>query len=104
PPHPSEDQPQIQPDPSPRPSPTTHIPNSIPEGSGGNHGDWMKTRLARKTSLKKKGVHKEYVSKQGRKFVKSFKGEPSVHKDPAFEKDLDDNVDEVIDYMESEDA
>ncbi|GKC06471.1 hypothetical protein Tco_0998081, partial [Tanacetum coccineum] len=25
-------------DPSPRPSPTTHIPNSIPTGSGGNHG------------------------------------------------------------------
>ncbi|GJS49228.1 hypothetical protein Tco_0599349 [Tanacetum coccineum] len=38
PPHPSEDQPQTQPDPSPRPSPTIHIPDSIPEGSGGNHG------------------------------------------------------------------
>ncbi|GKC18679.1 hypothetical protein Tco_1020829 [Tanacetum coccineum] len=25
-------------DPSPRPSPTTHIPDSIPESSGGNHG------------------------------------------------------------------
>ncbi|GKF74219.1 hypothetical protein Tco_0220551, partial [Tanacetum coccineum] len=36
-PHPSEDQPQTQPDPSPRPSPTIHIPDSIPEGSGGNH-------------------------------------------------------------------
>ncbi|GKF83655.1 hypothetical protein Tco_0248553, partial [Tanacetum coccineum] len=106
------------------PSPTIHIPDSIPEGSSGNHGGqlsndaslsgnkdgltlqsvydlyvslckqvtaqakeikalkaqvkklkkgvkplithhkaWMKTRLARKTSLKKKGVHKEYVSK-----------------------------------------
>ncbi|GKC17940.1 putative ribonuclease H-like domain-containing protein, partial [Tanacetum coccineum] len=165
PPHPSEDQPQIQPDPSPRPSPTTHIPDSIPEGSGGNHGGqssndaslsgnedgltlqsvydlcvslckqvtaqakeikalkaqvkklkkgvkplithhkaWMKTRLARKTSLKKKGVHKEYVSKQGRKSVKTFKGEPSVHKDPAFD-DLDDfvDVDDTLDYMETED-
>ncbi|GKD65727.1 hypothetical protein Tco_1307835 [Tanacetum coccineum] len=38
PPHPSEDQPRIQPDPSPRPSPTTHISDSIPEGSGRNHG------------------------------------------------------------------
>ncbi|GKF64484.1 hypothetical protein Tco_0187932 [Tanacetum coccineum] len=52
-----------------------------------HHKSWMKsvalkTRLARKTSLKKKGVQKEYVSKQGRKSVKSFKGEPSVHKDP----------------------
>ncbi|GKE26923.1 hypothetical protein Tco_1442307 [Tanacetum coccineum] len=38
PPHPSEDQPQIQPDPSLRPSPTTHIADSIPEGSSGDHG------------------------------------------------------------------
>ncbi|GJT92088.1 hypothetical protein Tco_1080933 [Tanacetum coccineum] len=37
PPHPSADQHEIQPDPSPRPSPTTPIPDSIPEGSGGNH-------------------------------------------------------------------
>ncbi|GJX74368.1 putative ribonuclease H-like domain-containing protein [Tanacetum coccineum] len=67
-----------------------------------HHKAWMKTRLARKTSLKKKGVHKEYVSKQGRKSVKSFKGEPSVHKDPAFD-DLDDFVDVVyIGLYESE--
>ncbi|GKA25083.1 hypothetical protein Tco_0711116 [Tanacetum coccineum] len=166
PPHPSEDQPQIQPKPSPKPSPITHIPDSIPEGSGGNHEGqssndaslsgnedcltlqsvydlcaslckqvkaqakeikalkaqvkklkrgvkplithhkaWMKTRLARKTSLKKKGVHKEYVSKQGRKSVKTFKGEPSVHKDPAFD-DLNDfvDVDDTLDYMETEDV
>ncbi|GJS86389.1 hypothetical protein Tco_0769025 [Tanacetum coccineum] len=38
PPHLSEDQHETQTDPSPRPSPTTHIPDSIPEGSGGNHG------------------------------------------------------------------
>ncbi|GKF34641.1 hypothetical protein Tco_0107841, partial [Tanacetum coccineum] len=60
----------------------------------------LKTRLARKTSLKKKGVQKEYVSKQGRKSVKSSKGEPSVHKDLAFD-DLDDDA---MDYMETEDA
>ncbi|GKA78632.1 hypothetical protein Tco_0785169 [Tanacetum coccineum] len=140
PPHPSEDQPQTQTDPSPRPSPSIAIPDSNPEGSGGNHRGqsssdrslsgkriflntpksrtekgvkplithhkaWMKsvalkTRLARKTSLKKKGVQKEYVSKQGRKSVKSSKGEPSVHKDPAFD-DLDDDA---MDYMETEDA
>ncbi|GJY97008.1 hypothetical protein Tco_0513918 [Tanacetum coccineum] len=140
PPHPSEDQPQTQTDPSPRPSPSIAIPDSNPEGSGGNHGGqssndvslsgnedgltlqsvkklkkgvkplvthhkaWMKTRLARKTSLKKKGVHKEYVSKQGMKSVKSFKGEPSVHTDPTFD-DLDDfvDVDDTLDYMETED-
>ncbi|GJS99401.1 hypothetical protein Tco_0820571 [Tanacetum coccineum] len=59
--------------------------------------------LARKTSLKKKGVQKGYVSKQGRKSVKSFKGEPSLHKDLAFD-DLDDIVDDAMDYMESKDA
>ncbi|GKA13965.1 hypothetical protein Tco_0693611 [Tanacetum coccineum] len=70
-----------------------------------NHKSWMKsvalkTRLARKTSLKKKGVQKEYVSKQGRKSVKTSKDEPSVHKDPAFD-DLDDDA---MDYIETEDA
>ncbi|GJS26908.1 hypothetical protein Tco_0487528, partial [Tanacetum coccineum] len=63
----------------------------------------LKTRLARKTSQKKKGVQNGFVSKQGRKSVKSFKGEPSMHKDPAFD-DLDDIVDDAMDYMESEDA
>ncbi|GJX27626.1 hypothetical protein Tco_0235705 [Tanacetum coccineum] len=38
PPHPSADQHETQPDPSPRPLPTIPIPDSIPEGSGGNHG------------------------------------------------------------------
>ncbi|GJS64516.1 hypothetical protein Tco_0679080 [Tanacetum coccineum] len=38
PPHPSEDQPKSQPDPSLRPSPSIPIPDSNPEGSGGNHG------------------------------------------------------------------
>ncbi|GKF15237.1 hypothetical protein Tco_0056699, partial [Tanacetum coccineum] len=36
--HPSTDQHETQTNPSPRPSPTSHIPDSIPEGSGGNHG------------------------------------------------------------------
>ncbi|GJZ42668.1 hypothetical protein Tco_0589923 [Tanacetum coccineum] len=46
----------------------------------------VKTRLAKKTSLKIKG------------------GKPSVHKDPAFD-DLDDfvDVDDTLDYMETED-
>ncbi|GKE50835.1 hypothetical protein Tco_1485991 [Tanacetum coccineum] len=70
-----------------------------------HHKAWMKTRLARKSSLKKNRVHKEYVSKHRRKYVKSFKGKPSVHKDPTFD-DLDDFVDvnDTLDNMESEDA
>ncbi|GJR33104.1 hypothetical protein Tco_1109336 [Tanacetum coccineum] len=38
PPHLSADQHETQTDPSLRPSPTTHIPDSIPGDSGGNHG------------------------------------------------------------------
>ncbi|GKA34755.1 hypothetical protein Tco_0721184 [Tanacetum coccineum] len=125
--HPSEDQSEPQSDPSLRPSSSNPIPDSIPEGSGGNHGAkqiqalkaqikklkkkakpvishhnaWiksvsMKKRLARKKSLKTKLMQKESVSKQGRKPAKS---EPTVHKDPAF-----DDLDDAMDYMETEDA
>ncbi|GJW37662.1 hypothetical protein Tco_0060582 [Tanacetum coccineum] len=38
PPHPNEVHVEPQSDPSPRPSPTTHIPDFIPEDSGGNQG------------------------------------------------------------------
>ncbi|GJY02354.1 hypothetical protein Tco_0360506 [Tanacetum coccineum] len=70
-----------------------------------HHKAWMKSlsmkqRLAGKKSLKKKWMQKEYVSKQGRNPAKS---EPTVHKDPAFD-DLDNIVDDVMDYMETEDA
>ncbi|GJZ11739.1 hypothetical protein Tco_0546498, partial [Tanacetum coccineum] len=49
----------------------------------------MKKRLARKKKM-------ESVSKQGRK---TFKSVLTVHKDPA-----SDDLDDVIDYMETEDA
>ncbi|GKB07810.1 hypothetical protein Tco_0836094 [Tanacetum coccineum] len=161
--HPSEDQSEPQPDPFLRPSSSNPIPDSIPEGSGGNHGGqsssdrslsgnedgltlqsvydlcvslctqvttqaaqikdlkaqikqlkkkakpvishhnaWiksvsMKKRLARKKSLKTKLMQKESVSKQGRKPAKS---EPTVHKDLAFDDDVD--VNDAIDYMETD--
>ncbi|GJW18037.1 hypothetical protein Tco_0025473 [Tanacetum coccineum] len=65
-----------------------------------HHKAWMqsvslKQRLARKRSSKKQWVHKESVSKQGRKFAK---GKPLVHIDPLFEKIPKD----THDYMESE--
>ncbi|GKC76507.1 hypothetical protein Tco_1127281, partial [Tanacetum coccineum] len=60
----------------------------------------MKQRLAGKKSLKTKWMQKESVSKQGRKPAKA---EPIVPKDPAFD-DLDDIVDDAMDYMESKDA
>ncbi|GJW59785.1 hypothetical protein Tco_0109120 [Tanacetum coccineum] len=66
------------------------------------HIAWMKSvslkqRLARKRSSKKQWVHRESVSKQGRKFAK---GEPSVHKDPLF----DEIPEDTLDYIETVDA
>ncbi|GJR47208.1 putative ribonuclease H-like domain-containing protein [Tanacetum coccineum] len=70
-----------------------------------HHKAWMKSvsmkqRLAGNKSLKTKWMQKESVSKQGRKPAKV---EPTVHKDLAFD-DLDDIMDDAIDYMESKDA
>ncbi|GKE88126.1 hypothetical protein Tco_1565601, partial [Tanacetum coccineum] len=99
-------------DPSPRPSPSTTIPESSGGNLGDeakeiqhlkahikklkkqakpvvkHHRAWMKSvslkqRLASKRSSKKQRVHRESVSKQGRKFAK---GEPSVHKDLLFDE------------------
>ncbi|GKD18236.1 hypothetical protein Tco_1207394, partial [Tanacetum coccineum] len=112
---------------SPRPSPTTIIPDSIPETSGGNlggpsssdkslsgnEGDMtlqifvslyvhsmaekclIEAKIDKK--LKKQKVHKESVSKQGRKFAK---GESSVSRDPLF----DEIPEDTVDHMETENA
>ncbi|GKA86894.1 hypothetical protein Tco_0808605 [Tanacetum coccineum] len=117
PPHLSEVHVEPQSDPSPRPSPTSHIPDSIPESSGGNHGDQAKEikhlkaqikKLKKKAkpvithhkawmksvSMKQRLAGKKSLKTQGRK---SAKAEPLVHKDPAFDE-LDDDE---IDYMET---
>ncbi|GJV90192.1 hypothetical protein Tco_1538005 [Tanacetum coccineum] len=127
PPHP--DQHETQTDPSPRPSPTTHIPDSIPEGSGGNHRSQSssdRSLSGNKDGLTLQSVYDLCVSlckqvtdqakeikhlkaqikklkKKAKRGRKPAKAEPIVHKDPAFD-DLDDIVDDAIDYMESEDA
>ncbi|GJR54829.1 hypothetical protein Tco_1405350 [Tanacetum coccineum] len=67
-----------------------------------HHRAWMqsvslKQRLARKRSSMKQWVHKESVSKQGRKFAK---GEPSVQRDPLF----DEIPEDTLDHMETENA
>ncbi|GJV48457.1 copia protein [Tanacetum coccineum] len=67
-----------------------------------HHRSWiqsisLKKRLARKRSSKKQWVHKESVSKQGRKFAK---GESLVQRDPLFDKIPED----TIDHMEIENA
>ncbi|GJV98320.1 hypothetical protein Tco_1553572 [Tanacetum coccineum] len=59
----------------------------------------MKQRLVGKKSLKKKWMQKESVSKHERKPAKS---EPTVHKDPASD-DLDNmDVNDAMDYMETD--
>ncbi|GKA41743.1 hypothetical protein Tco_0734403, partial [Tanacetum coccineum] len=67
-----------------------------------HHRAWLKSvslkqRLARKRSSKKQRVHKESVSKQGRKFAK---GESSVQRDPLF----DELPEDTVDHMETENA
>ncbi|GJZ70128.1 hypothetical protein Tco_0633678 [Tanacetum coccineum] len=57
----------------------------------------LKQRLARKSSSKKQRVHKESVSKQGRKFAK---GEPLVQRDPLF----DEIPKDTVDHMETKNA
>ncbi|GJT98577.1 hypothetical protein Tco_1094095 [Tanacetum coccineum] len=52
----------------------------------------LKQRLARKRSSKKQWVHKESVSKQGRKFAK---GKPSVHRDPLFDEIPEDTLNNI---------
>ncbi|GKG07174.1 hypothetical protein Tco_0330143, partial [Tanacetum coccineum] len=47
---------------------------------------------------KKHRVHKEYVSKQGRKFAK---GESSVQRDPLFDEIMPEDT---VDHMETENA
>ncbi|GJY46580.1 hypothetical protein Tco_0435643 [Tanacetum coccineum] len=130
PPHPSEVQVEPQSDPSPRPSPSTHIPDSILESSGGNHGDqakeikhlkvqikklkkkakpvithhraWMKSVSLKQRLAGKKSLKKNWMQKESvsKQGRKSAKAEPSVHKNPLF----DELPDDTLDYMDTEDA
>ncbi|GJX49959.1 putative ribonuclease H-like domain-containing protein [Tanacetum coccineum] len=71
------------------PSPFLLIPNS-------SQNDSLQ-RFPSKASPKKHRVHKEYVSKQGRKFAK---GESSVQRDPLF----DEVPKDTADHMETKNA
>ncbi|GKF23764.1 hypothetical protein Tco_0076086, partial [Tanacetum coccineum] len=104
PPYPREANVEPQTDPSPRPSPTTHIPDSIPEDSGGNQGDQAKEIKHLKVQIKKLRKKAKPVITHHRAWMKSgtksAKAESSVHKDSAFDELNDDEND----YMEIEDA
>ncbi|GKB33535.1 hypothetical protein Tco_0872936 [Tanacetum coccineum] len=71
-----------------------------------HHTAWVKAvnlkRQQKKKALQKKRMHRDYVSKQGRKEVKSFKGEPSVPKYSAWD-DLDVDIDDTMEYTLAQD-
>ncbi|GJZ08834.1 hypothetical protein Tco_0543117 [Tanacetum coccineum] len=128
--HPSEVHIEPQSDPSPRPSPTTHISDSIPEDSGGNHGDqakeikhlkaqieklkkkakpvithhraWMKSVSMKQRLAGNKSLKTQWMQKESvsKQGRKPAKAEPSVHKDPL----LDELADDMLDYMDTENA
>ncbi|GJS66961.1 hypothetical protein Tco_0681525 [Tanacetum coccineum] len=120
--YPSEDQSEPQPDPFLIPSSSNPIPDSLPEGSGGNHGGQSSSdrslsgneddltlqsvydrcvSLCKQVTIQAKQIQdfKAQIKKLKKKGRKIFKSKPTVHKDPAF-YDLDD----AMDYMETEDA
>ncbi|GKE63085.1 hypothetical protein Tco_1513452, partial [Tanacetum coccineum] len=102
PPHSSANQHKIQLGPSPRPSPIIPILDSIPEGSGGNHGGHnssytnkeIKHLKAQVKKLKKKAkyviTHHKAWMKSGRKFAKSTL---TTHTH---------DVNDAMDYMETD--
>ncbi|GJT45143.1 hypothetical protein Tco_0953858 [Tanacetum coccineum] len=100
----------IQPNPSPRPSPTTHIVDSIPEGSSGDHGGHSSndaSLLGNKDGQEaKERSQTTYHTSQSLDEDKIGKEDFFEEKgDPAFD-DLDDfmDVDDTLDYMETEDV
>ncbi|GKE00290.1 hypothetical protein Tco_1388273, partial [Tanacetum coccineum] len=120
----------FQSDPSPRPSPTTHIPDSILESSGGNHGDqakeikhlkahikkikkkaklvithhraWMKSVSLKQRLARKKSLKNQWMKKESvsKQGRKPAKAKPSVHKDPLF----DELADDTLDFMDTKNA
>ncbi|GJV25045.1 hypothetical protein Tco_1377740 [Tanacetum coccineum] len=72
-------------DPSPRPLPTTHIPDSIPEDSGGNHGGQSSS-------------DRSLSGNEGDMTLQSVYD--LFHKDPLF----DELADDTLDYMDTENA
>ncbi|GJU99858.1 putative ribonuclease H-like domain-containing protein [Tanacetum coccineum] len=123
--HPSEDQFEPQPDPFLRPSFLNLIPNSIPEGCGGNHGGQSssdRSQSGTKDNLTLQSMYDLCVSlckqvttqaanikdlkaqikqlkKKARPGRKTFKSVPTMHKDPSF-----DDLADAMDYIEIEDA
>ncbi|GKD75284.1 hypothetical protein Tco_1333566, partial [Tanacetum coccineum] len=126
-PHQSADLHETEPNQSPRPSPSVPIPNPIPEVSGGDQREEKKSLRAQVKRLKKlskpyirhhkawlravklkthqkqldKSKKRRSVSKQGRKTIKSSKGDPSVPTNTKW-NELDD-IDDTMDYILAQD-
>ncbi|GJS69134.1 ribonuclease H-like domain-containing protein [Tanacetum coccineum] len=100
PPHLSEDQHETQADPYPEPSPTPHIPDSIPEVSGGIMEVTDQDNKIK--HLKEKPHTTTQIRRLRRKPTgrKPAKAEPTIYKDPAF----DEHGDDTMDYIETKDA
>ncbi|GJR15227.1 ribonuclease H-like domain-containing protein [Tanacetum coccineum] len=81
--------------PTPSPSPTSEVPYEPQSDLSPAHTS--EQRFPRKSFSKKHRVHKESVSKQGRKFAK---GESSVQRDHLF----DEIPEDTVDHMEAENA
>ncbi|GJX43253.1 hypothetical protein Tco_0259929 [Tanacetum coccineum] len=126
PPHPTEANVKPQSDLSPRPLPTTHIPDSILESSGGNHGGHSSSDkplsgnegdmtlqsvydlcISLCTQVTDQAMEIKHLKAQIKKLNKKAKpgrkpanAEPSVHKDPLF----DELAKDTLDYMDTENA
>ncbi|GJW13217.1 putative ribonuclease H-like domain-containing protein [Tanacetum coccineum] len=113
------------PDPFLRPSSSNSIPDFIPEGSGGNHGgqsssdrsqsgneddltlqsmydlcvSLCKQVTTQAANIKDLKAQIKQLKKKARPGRKTFKFVPTMHKDPTF-----DDLDDAMDYMETEDA
>ncbi|GKF71047.1 hypothetical protein Tco_0207161, partial [Tanacetum coccineum] len=113
------------------PSSSNPIPDSIPEGSGGNHGGQSSSdrSLSRNkdgltlqsvydlcVSLCKQCLHEEKIGKEEvleekvnaegvciQTGEETCQSEPTVHKDLAFD-DFEDIIEDIMDHMETEDA
>ncbi|GJY74529.1 hypothetical protein Tco_0478960 [Tanacetum coccineum] len=97
--HPSEDQSEPQPDPFLRPSSSNPIPDSIPEGSSGNQMRSCHPVTIQAAQIKDLKAQIKQLKKKAKRLSHTIMADFEMHKDPAF-----DDLDDAMDYMETEDA
>ncbi|GKC82920.1 hypothetical protein Tco_1138637, partial [Tanacetum coccineum] len=91
-------------DPSPRPSPSIAIPDSNPEGSGGNHGGQSSNDISLSGNEDGSGQEAKEMS-QTTSHTSQILDEECCTEDKIGKKDFsEEKGDDAMDYMESEDA